>query len=242
MKLTIFTLGRFNIVRDGQPLRFSSKKPRVPLNLLKALIAFGGRNVPVERLCDALWPDSEGNAAAQALATTLSRLRELVGASTIRRHGSQLTLDSETCWVDCWVLERLLNSSAQREPALFPEVVRLYQGPFLDSEDDVGWLIPTRSRLHARLVRFFESCARTLEEAGRYNDALDVLLRGLEIDRTNEELVRGLVRAYEALDRRVDGVVAYNRWYTTLKRLADVEPSPRTRQTYQSLLGPQVSS
>lgn len=242
MKLTIFTLGRFNIVRDGEPLRFRSKKPRVPLNLLKALIAFGGRNVPMERLSDALWPDSEGDVAAQALATTLFRLRELVGASTIQRQGSQLTLDPETCWVDCWILERLLNSSASREPALFPEVVRLYQGPFLDSEENVGWLIPTRFRLHAKLVRFFESCARTLEEAGRYDDALDVLLRGLDIDCTNEELVRGLIRAYEALDRRVEGVVAYNRWYMALKSRADVEPSARTWQTYQFLLGPKVSS
>lgn len=210
MKLKIFTLGRFNIVRDGEPVRFSSKKPQIPLNLLKALIAFGGRQVPAERLCDALWPDSEGHAAAQAMATTLHRLRELLGANTIRRQGSQLTLDPETCWVDCWALERLLNSSTQRQPALFSEVMRLYQGPFLNSEGDAGWLIPTRLRLHSKLVRFLAACARTLGEAGRYDDALDVLQRALEIDSTKEEFFRGLIRAYEALNRPAERIVAHH--------------------------------
>lgn len=43
--LRIYTLGRFTLVSDGTPLRYSRKAPSKPLLLLKALIAAGGRQV-----------------------------------------------------------------------------------------------------------------------------------------------------------------------------------------------------
>ncbi len=45
--------------------------------LLKALIAYGGTNVPYEHLADTLWPDNDGDRAEQNLKVALSRLRRL---------------------------------------------------------------------------------------------------------------------------------------------------------------------
>jgi len=42
-------------------------------------LAYGGRDVPEQTLCDALWSDEEGDAAANALAITVVRLRKLLG-------------------------------------------------------------------------------------------------------------------------------------------------------------------
>ena len=42
----ILTLGRFEVYVDGQKLEFSRKLPRKTLLLLKAIVAFGGVNVP----------------------------------------------------------------------------------------------------------------------------------------------------------------------------------------------------
>ncbi len=61
--IKIFTLGRFEVLRDGEPVRFARKVQRKPLALLKALVAFGGRSVREELVMDALWPDAEGDAA-----------------------------------------------------------------------------------------------------------------------------------------------------------------------------------
>ena len=41
--LKIFTLGRFEIVRDGKPLQYPVRAPRVPLTLLKAIDCFRQR-------------------------------------------------------------------------------------------------------------------------------------------------------------------------------------------------------
>jgi ATP/maltotriose-dependent transcriptional regulator MalT len=73
--VAITTLGPFRLERDGAPVPFGRKVQQRPLDLLKALIALGGREVPEAALADALWPDAQGDTALQALATTLHRLR-----------------------------------------------------------------------------------------------------------------------------------------------------------------------
>ena len=41
--LKIFTLGRFELLKDGKPIQFARKAQEKPLALLKALIALGGK-------------------------------------------------------------------------------------------------------------------------------------------------------------------------------------------------------
>ena len=48
--LRVYTLGRFTIVNNGQPMRYGRKSPARPLQLLKALIATGGRQVGASHL------------------------------------------------------------------------------------------------------------------------------------------------------------------------------------------------
>jgi LuxR family maltose regulon positive regulatory protein len=148
----IYTLGRFTVVKDGEPLRFNGKAQKKPLELLKALIAFGGRNVPETKLQDVLWPDAEGDSAAQALATTLFRLRKLVGENLIERREGRLTLDSAVSWVDCWAFERLTNEGSSDEAIDLKKITQLYQGTFLDGEDDAAWAQPLRERLHKKFT------------------------------------------------------------------------------------------
>ena len=145
--IRIYTLGRFGVVKRGEPLRFAGKTQKKPLELLKALIAFGGREVSEHKLTDALWPDAEGDAAAQSLATTLFRLRKLLGEQVIRRQERRLTLDPSYCWVDCWAFQRLSSDDSGDRSMRVAKLRRLHQGPFLDGEDDAPWAKP-----HARTV------------------------------------------------------------------------------------------
>lgn len=150
--LRIYTLGRFSVVRSGVPIKFSGKSQKKPLELLRALIALGGREVPETRLADVLWPDAEGDAAAQTLATTLFRLRKLIGEHVIRRQDNRLTLEPSLCWVDCWAFERL-SASGQIDQATLAKLGKLYQGPFLAGEESASWIVPMRERLRIRFDR-----------------------------------------------------------------------------------------
>src|SRR5262249_47616797 len=75
----IRTLGRFEILLDGKPLEKGRKAPTKLLTFLKALIALGGENVPEQRLADALYPDHDGDTALELVATSLRRMRKLLG-------------------------------------------------------------------------------------------------------------------------------------------------------------------
>lgn len=199
--IQVYTLGRFSIVRGGEPIRFKTKAQRMPMNLLKALIAFGGREVPVERLSDALWSESQGDLARQALAVTLCRLRKLIGEAAVRRQEGRLSLERAHCWVDCWAFERLVNGGASTLASVFPTVATLYRGSFLRSEDDRPWIIPTRERLHSKLVQFVLDCGRELYHRGEHKQALQVYQRGIEIEDGVEDFYRRLMGVYVALEQ-----------------------------------------
>ena len=135
----IYTLGRFEILRDDEPMQFSGKEQKKPLELLKAIIAFGGVNVPEERLSDALWPGADGDMAHKSFETTLGRLRRLLGGEAfIRYRARQLTINPLFCWVDSLALGHLLDkireSSADRIVPLCEKAVGLHKGPFLPSD------------------------------------------------------------------------------------------------------------
>ena len=155
--IRIYTLGRFGVVKQGAALRFVGKAQKKPLELLKALIAFGGRDVSEATLADALWPEAEGDAAAQALRTTLFRLRKLIGEDVIRRQDSRLTLDPTFCWVDCWAFERLSSDDSGDSPMRLEKLRKLHQGPFLAGTDDAPWARPMRDRLHAKWARLMRA-------------------------------------------------------------------------------------
>ena len=151
--IRIYTLGRFSVVKEGQALRFTGKTQKKPIELLKLLIALGGRDVTETKLADTLWPEAEGDAAAQALATTLFRLRKLLGEQAIRRQEGRVTLDSGVCWVDCWEFERI-STDASLDPARrVSRLQRLYHGAFLDGTDVAPWVQPLRQRLQAKMMR-----------------------------------------------------------------------------------------
>lgn len=197
-------LGRFGVCVGGESLCTQRKAPGKPIQLLQALIALGGREVAVGNLQDALWPDAEGDDAANAFNVNLLRLRRLLGEGTLRLQDHRVSLDEATCWVDAWALERL---SARFEAAIManggrcPESLRLaeqafgiYRGAFLPGEE-AGWAAAARARLRSRFLRLECGCARMLRETGAWEEGAALCRRVLEIEPLAEEVLVELLRA-----------------------------------------------
>ncbi|MEJ2010061.1 MAG: hypothetical protein P8Z30_18220, partial [Acidobacteriota bacterium] len=110
-KLKVYTLGRFSAVCDEKPLAYTSGKGGRPLEMLKLLVALGGRDVSEGRVADTLWPDAEGDAARRAFTTTLYRLRRIVGEDAVILKDGRLTLSPRHCWADSWAFERLVSET-----------------------------------------------------------------------------------------------------------------------------------
>jgi LuxR family transcriptional regulator, maltose regulon positive regulatory protein len=179
----VLTLGRFQILRDDKLVEFSRKTQRRPLDLLRAVIAFGAENVHEERVADALWPDADGDAAQHALATALHRLRCLLGDDRVllRRDG-RLTLDPRYCWVDVRAFDHCLTraeSAIRRRDATSNgwhasaewtrKALALYQGHFMANEP---WAAPFAERLRNRLDRHLRQLGPHCDEVPAWQERI----------------------------------------------------------------------
>jgi ATP/maltotriose-dependent transcriptional regulator MalT/DNA-binding SARP family transcriptional activator len=229
--LKIHTLGRFQLMKDDLPMRFEGKPQRKPLELLKALIALGGRDVRDQRLSAILWPDAAGDAAHSAFSTTLARLRKLLGGDdTLVVQDGRVSLNPRHCWLDTWALEVRIaaTESGPVEVGASTPVLRLYRGAFLEQESDAAWVLPARERLRSRFLRYLTSEARRLGAAGHREQAVTLYLQGLEIDPLIEDFYRGLMTAYGELGRKSEALACFERCRALLAKTLGVQPGAET--------------
>ncbi|MFN3565867.1 MAG: BTAD domain-containing putative transcriptional regulator, partial [Burkholderiaceae bacterium] len=227
----IYTLGRFGILRNGQKIEFARKAQRAPLRLLQATIALGGRQVAESQLIDALWPDSEGDAGANALTAAVHRLRQLIGDESLRRQEGRLSIDSRFVWVDAWALEQLL-ADARRDrttPMTATEFAqrlrRLYQDDFLHNERDGAWALTYREKLHAETVSVLTTRIATAIDQGDWAGVAALSEVGLRIDDCVEAFHRAAIQTHLARNDPTAAVLAYRRCQRTLSLRLMAAPS-----------------
>ncbi len=243
--LKVYTLGRFALVREGKAVHSSGRAQQKPLQMLKALIALGGRGVHEEQIVDVLWPDTDGDLAHQSFATTLRRLRRLLGKekAILLREG-RLTLNGRYCWVDAWAFERLLGRAESGwgegggvGPAVLVErSIAFYQGPFLAGETFCHRLVSVRERLRSKFLRCVEAAGRSCEDAGDYRRAVAFYRKGLEVDALAEELYRCLIGCLRKMGEDAEALRVYNRCREVLGSVLGVKPSRSTEEEAKYLI------
>jgi DNA-binding SARP family transcriptional activator len=240
--VTIRTLGRFEIERNGSPVAFTGKVQKKPLELLKAVIAMGGNHVPVERLTDALWPEAEGDLAHKSFEVTLSRLRKLLGFDDILICGAgRVALDGRRCRVDSLVLERILDEAENVDDndaaELSRKAVSLYRGPFLPSDGGLPWTSSRRDTLHDGVLRLLMKAGRHFELSGNWEKALEFYSRGIEADSLAESFYQRRMVCLRELGHHAEAVKTYQACRNCLKNQLGIAPSKTTDAIYESIKG-----
>jgi DNA-binding SARP family transcriptional activator len=240
--LKVHTLGQSLIYKDGQPLRFSRKAQKKPLDLLQVLITAGAKGVRDVDLADALWPEADGDAALQSLKINLHRLRAFIGREeAVKVSEGLVCLDGRLCWIDAWAFERLLGEADGRDPQnaipLLEKAVSLYQGFFLGREMEEPWLLAAGERLRSRFLRGVEKLGSLRSQNGDWEKARECYLKGLEVDGLAEEFCRGALICCRNLGLRAEGLSLYQRFEKRLKKELGIEPAAETRVIRDGLLG-----
>jgi DNA-binding SARP family transcriptional activator len=239
----ILTFGRLELSVDGQDPCATGKTPQRPLDLLKAILALGGREVSKNRICDLLWPDSSGDAALSALSTNLQRLRRLLGGEEriLLRQGV-ISLNERFCWVDLWQLEALLHdlrilwrkwpaeTGELRARQLLRMASDIHTKTFLEDEpDEPSCAAALRTRLQKELSGWHLQLGRRFEALGRSQEAVHHYLSGRAVEPGREELYQRLIACYAGLGLRAEAVAEYRRCRAVLREHFACEPSRRTR-------------
>jgi len=243
--IKIFTLGKFVVLNNDQPIKFSGKAQKKPLAMLRVLIAAGSNNVSEGKIADILWPDADGDLAHRSFATTLHRLRKLIGThDALSLSNNRLSLNPGYCWVDAQAFEFLLKQAKieftkaetnDRGMTLFKEALELYQGPFLDTELD-AWNIETRERLKSKYLRTVERFGSHLESIGQAEKAIELYHRAADIEPLAENIYCRLMVALKNCGQHSEAIAVYDRCRIILENTLDATPSKETESIYKSLV------
>jgi LuxR family maltose regulon positive regulatory protein len=239
--------GGFDLQRSSVAVEFAVKGAGRPVELLKVLVAMGGRRVRREAIADALWPQAEADFAIQSFNQTLHRLRRNIleqNDALLLRDGG-LSLNPAVFWVDTWALEQVLEDleALLRDPGADPTRWRaplaaayaIYRGPFLPDETDPVPCIGYREQVRARMLRVMGAVASRLAAAGDRQAAVDSLARLLERDPLFEGAHRRLMELHLQLGSHADGVAVYENLRSLLAARPRTFPSPETQALYAKL-------
>jgi len=245
----IRAFGRFEVVKDGKPTSLFAKLQGKPMELLKALVGFGGDDIQEARLAESIWPRIDGDYAQRSLTTTLHRLRKNLGIDqVVALRNGRLALDPRICWLDLRAFEELskkidsrLKSAASSVSTecvkhLRERLLDLYRGPFMASEGDDPRFVGLRERMRNKFERCVSELARYFEAAGEWDQAVDCYIRSLEVDDLAEAFYRRLMLCYHALGRQAEAVDVYNTCKRVFNAELNIEPSPETRAVYERVL------
>ena len=238
----VFTLGRFS------PAEFGRKAPSRPLELLKTIIARGGRDITTSSLTAVLWPDVDGDTAMRSFDTTLHRLRKiLVDDRVLVLEDGKLSLNARYCWVDIWEFERLLGKAQRilktdttdRQVFTLQQVtkslINLYQNHFLSTEDMASWSVSTRERLRSKFIHGLLEIGRYWEAQGNWEQARHCYHKGLDVDDLVEVFYQRLMVCYLKLQRCSEGMSVYRRGQQVLSVVLGLQPEPETESLYLEL-------
>jgi len=244
----IYTLGRFEVFRDGEPLKFSKKAQRKPMELLKAIIARGMMPASEGYVADLLWPDADGDMAMNSLATTLHRLRKLMGRpDAIIVKNAQISLDPRLCWVDSWAFEQVFSKaesqwgSAGTERAkgrlceLACASLEMYRGEFLPDEVWNPDAFTMREHLRGRYFQGLYRLGEHLARNARWEQALHLYEQGLNVDDCAEGCYQGVMRCLERMGRRSEALAVFERCRRTLDLRLGAVPSSQTQALSRSI-------
>jgi DNA-binding SARP family transcriptional activator len=236
--IKIYTLGKFAVDVNDQSVTSLSKRKNQSQVLLKALVAFGEREVLEQTVCDQLWPDAEGDKARQNLKITLHRLRKLIGQESVVLRKGLLSLNRKLVWVDAWALERELGAIEVADNDqilnLVADACTRYSGEFLHDEV-TEWALASRKRIHKRFLRGINAAIDRLCKLEQWQEASECCLKVLEIDPLAERFHIQLMRCYYEMGDMMEGIAVYHRYHDALANERNARPSAEAEQWHKRL-------
>ena len=244
--LSVSLLGSFQAVLDGEPIaQFRTKSVQA---LLIYLVCEAERPYQREALMEFLWPGMPQTSAQANMRQTLYRLRKLIpevkskdGDTTV----PFLITDRQTIQInpdaDCFLDVATFTSS---EPA---QAIALYRGDFLadfylpDSEAFEEWASARRADYRRRVLEMMEGETAVHLQSARYDKAIKLAQRQIEIDNLRESSHRQLMEAWARNGRRREALSHYETLRQLLQDELAIEPEPETLALIEAIRAGELS-
>ncbi len=234
-------LGGFNLHLDGREAKALQTER---LTLFLAYLFLNSETPPSRKqLAFLFWSDSTEEQARTNLRNLLHLLRR-----AFPEIDSFLEVDTQSIhWksgamIECDVKQfkdALAQAKATKEEQArirhLQEAVNLYRGELLPGfyED---WVLVQREELHQAYLNALTQLTKLLEDARRYEEAIEVVNRLIRADSLNETAYGHSIRLHALRDDRAGALQVYHNCVTALKRELDIEPSAEIKSLYEQLI------
>lgn len=199
----ISMMGGLRVEGLPTPARPGLRTPQKPIELVLAIVALGDQGVDESSVCDALWPDADGDAARRSLDVTLHRARRLfANPDVVTLAAGKLKVDDTRIWIDVRALDQLLDRMDDAaNPSLddLDRLLNLYRGPFLRDEPS-AWATQRRAQLRRRFASVVVRGLRALVNSEQASQALPRALRACAAE-PNDDSLAALLAQLEASAR-----------------------------------------
>ena len=238
--LEIGALGRFRVLRDGDPVPSTAWQSRKARDLLKILVSRRGRPVPRETLFELLWPDEDPEPLANRLSVALATVRGVLDPEKRFPADQFIAGDKQALWLDLEHVEvdveRFLAAArdglrlarGDDRAAALPSLEAAesaFAGDLLEEDPYEDWAVGLREEVQATYIAVTRTLADAAAEHGDADGATRYFLRVLERDPYDEAAHLGLVAALLAAGRHGEARRRYGLYATKMDEMG-VEAAP----------------
>ncbi len=238
--VTVNALGRFRVLRAGDPVAPSEWRSRKARDVLKILVCHRGHSVTRDYLVEALWPEEDPAKTGNRLSVALSTVRAVLdpghrlppnhflvaGERSVALDTAHVAVDVDDFLADAAEGLRQWRDAHEEEALERLEAAEIaYTGDFLEEDVYEDWSMALREEARAAYRAVAGALADLGTQSGRHDEAIRYRLRIVERDAYDEEAQLGLVCAFAAAGRHGEARRAYRVYAGRMEQIG-VEPAP----------------
>jgi len=238
-------LGGFRLFYKGQELGKDVELVGKPRELLAYFVTHRHRRLPLDRILEDLWPESDPGRGQAVFHTTLYRLRrgltKGVGPGNyVRYESGEYQLEHERFQVDVDLFNARLaqarSGAGEAATRDYEAAIDLYTGPYLVNLY-CEWCEEERRRLDVTYMTALRFLAAHYAAGGDYHHAIATCERMLELNPLLEQVHCDLMRFWRRLGNRAAVEKQYRILTHLLVEELGADPMPDTQALYAELSG-----
>ncbi len=246
--LRVYTLGRFEVWKDGEKLSSKAFGRDKSLQLFQFfLMARNKKALHKEQIVDKLWEDDIDESGFKVALHGVNKALEPYRKSNaetkyFHRVGQTYQLESEDLMVDAFTFEALISLANQHfvdDPKFAIEVYRkavsIHKGTFLPNRVYEDWSSDERERLQLMFLGGLIALAELVVEENP-TECIQLCQEALLVDIAWEDAYRIQMQAYNNKGNRPMAIKTYKACEKVLQEEFGIPPLPETKKIYNEVL------
>lgn len=248
-RVKIYTLGKFQFVREGQEVPLKAWRRKNALRLFTLFLVKRRTLLSKEEIIAYLWPDDNQEFAERNFKSALYNLNKVLEPNRepwapsyfIQRNGSTYFFNlAANFWFDVddflasiEKAKQIEGSNAGQAEDLISQALSTYQGDFFEGVTMDEWCLEEREHLIIQYIKASELLSKLKMNKGQYEEVLKIADLILEKDKYWEGAYQSKIWCYKKLNNIVMATRTFNQCVQRFNDEMGISPSPETVKIYQ---------